>query len=74
MMERMKQQEVQVKESRWMEETPSTCIPQLWCFSGSHIFILKFPLFHWLPLSGCSTFLFAVLILSLMFSPFAPIS
>ena len=24
-------------------------------FSDSHVFILKFPLFHWRPLSGCST-------------------
>ena len=34
---------------------PSTCIPQLWCISDSQIFILKFPLFHWLSLTGCAT-------------------
>ena len=34
---------------------PSAGMLQLLCFSASHFLILKWNLFHWLPLRGCST-------------------
>ena len=34
---------------------PSAGIHQLLCFSDSHFFMLKWPLFHWLSLRGCDT-------------------